>query len=203
MSSGKWRPLFVEYYFDVAILIWPSLYGIFNAPHWQVNSARPEQSYKILAILQNKICPSHFIIEGSAIFAEVFPGVAISTQLNHWGRGTHICVGSLTVIGSDNALPPGRRRAIIWTNTEILLFGPLATKPSEIIKEIPIFSFMQMHLNMSSALRNVGLDVLMYIEVISQHKILENTLLLSKIIHGHIQRYMQLKYWSTFQYVHS
>ena len=83
---------------------------------------------------KTNICPSHFIIEDSVIFAEVFPGVAISTQLNHWGRVTHICVGSLTVIGSDNALPPGRRQAIIWTNTEILLFGPLATKPSEIIK---------------------------------------------------------------------
>ena len=28
----------------------------------------------------------------------------------------HICVGNLTIIGSDNGLAPGRRQAIIWTN---------------------------------------------------------------------------------------
>ena len=28
---------------------------------------------------------------------------------------THICVGKLTIIGSDNGLSPGRRQAIIWT----------------------------------------------------------------------------------------
>ena len=26
--------------------------------------------------------------------------------LTHWGRGTHICVGKLTIIGSDNGLSP-------------------------------------------------------------------------------------------------
>ena len=37
------------------------------------------------------------------------------SYLTHWGRVTHICVGNLTTIGSDNGLPPGRRQAIIWT----------------------------------------------------------------------------------------
>ena len=32
--------------------------------------------------------------------------------LTHWGRVTHICVGNLTIIGSDNGLSPGRRQAI-------------------------------------------------------------------------------------------
>ena len=32
-------------------------------------------------------------------------------SLNHWGRVTHICVGNLTIIGSDNGLSPGRRRS--------------------------------------------------------------------------------------------
>ena len=31
-----------------------------------------------------------------------------------------LCVGNLTIIGSDNGLSPGRRQAIIWTNGEIL-----------------------------------------------------------------------------------
>ena len=41
---------------------------------------------------------------------------------------TYICVGKLTIIGSDNGLSPGRRQAIIWTNAGILLIGTLGTK---------------------------------------------------------------------------
>ena len=44
--------------------------------------------------------------------------------LTHWGRVTHIYVGNLAIIGSDNGLSPGRRQAIIWTNYGILLIGP-------------------------------------------------------------------------------
>ena len=33
--------------------------------------------------------------------------------LTHWGRVTHICVGTPTIFGSDNGLSPGRRQAII------------------------------------------------------------------------------------------
>ena len=40
----------------------------------------------------------------------------------------HICVGNLTIIGSDNGLLPGRRQAIIWTNAGILIIGPLRNK---------------------------------------------------------------------------
>ena len=47
--------------------------------------------------------------------------------LTHWGSVTHICVSTLTVIGSDNGLLPGRRQAIIWTNARILLIKPLGT----------------------------------------------------------------------------
>ena len=38
---------------------------------------------------------------------------------------THICIGKLTIIGSDNGLSPGRRQAIISTNVEMLLIWPL------------------------------------------------------------------------------
>ena len=50
--------------------------------------------------------------------------------LTHWGRMTHICIGNLTIIGSDHGLAPGRRQAIIWTNA--LFIGPLRTNFSEI-----------------------------------------------------------------------
>ena len=64
---------------------------------------------------------------------------------------THICVGKLTIIGSDNGLSPGRRQAIIWTNAGILLIGALGTNFNEMLIEILTFLFMKMRLKVSSA----------------------------------------------------
>ena len=61
-------------------------------------------------------------------------------MLTHWGRVTHICVGNLTIIGSDNGSSPDQRQAIIWTNAGLLLIGPLGTNFSEILIEILTFS---------------------------------------------------------------
>ena len=84
--------------------------------------------------------------------------------LTHWGRATHICVGKLTTIGSDNGLSPGRRQAIIWTNAGILLIGSgLGTNVSENSIEILTFSFTKMRLKVSSAkwrLFGLGINVL-------------------------------------------
>ena len=76
-------------------------------------------------------------------------GVETLLLLTHWGRVKHICVGNLTIIGSNNGLPPGRRQAIIWTNAGILLIGPLGTNFNEIVIVIQTFSFKKMHLKMS------------------------------------------------------
>ena len=46
---------------------------------------------------------------------------------------THICVSKITTIGSDNALSPGRRQAVIWTNAGILLIWTLGTNFSEML----------------------------------------------------------------------
>ena len=84
-------------------------------------------------------------------------------QLTHWGRVTHICVGKLIILGSDNGLSPGRRQAIIYTNTGILLIGHLGTNFKEILIAIQTFSFKKMHLKMSSAkwhLFGLGLNVI-------------------------------------------
>ena len=70
--------------------------------------------------------------------------------LTHWGRVTHICVGNLTITGSDNGLSPGRRQAITWANVGILLIGPLGTNFREMLIEIYTFSFKKIHLKMSS-----------------------------------------------------
>ena len=79
----------------------------------------------------------------SSIFSEYW--------LTHWGWVTHICIGKLTIIASDNGLSPGQCQAIIWTNAGILLIGPLGTKFNEILIEIHTFSFKKMHLKMTSA----------------------------------------------------
>ena len=48
-------------------------------------------------------------------------GVGVLVILTHWGRVMHICVGQLTIIGSDNGLSPGRRQAITWTNAASII----------------------------------------------------------------------------------
>ena len=74
-----------------------------------------------------------------------------------------ICVSKLTIIGSDNGLSPDRRQAIIWTNSGILLIGPLGTNFSEILIAISTFSFEKMRFKVSSAKQLpfcLGLNVL-------------------------------------------
>ena len=86
-----------------------------------------------------------------------------TSQFTHWGRATHICVGKLTITGSDNGVSPGRRQAIISTIAGVLLIGPLGISFSEILIGIQTFSFKEMHLLMSSAKRCpscLGLSVL-------------------------------------------
>ena len=87
----------------------------------------------------------------------------VEISLTHWGRVTHICVGKLTIIGSDNGLSPDRRQAIIRINDGILLIGPLGTHFSEILIAILAFSSKKMRLKVSSAKRRsscFGLNVL-------------------------------------------
>ena len=80
-------------------------------------------------------------------FHAKFPG---ANEWIHWGRVTHISIGKLTIIGSDNGLLPGQRQVIIWTNAGILSIGPLGTNFSEILIVIQTFSFNKMHLKMTS-----------------------------------------------------
>ena len=99
------------------------------------------------------------------LISELIP--ILSAWLIHWGRVTHICVGKLINIGSDNGLSPGWRQAIIWTNAWILLVRPLGTNFSEFLIVIHTFSFNEMHLKMASAKWRpfcLGLNVLMDLE---------------------------------------
>ena len=71
--------------------------------------------------------------------------------LTHWDRMTHIWIGDLTILSSDNGLSPDRRQAIIWTNDEILLIGPLGINLSEILIAIDAFPLKKMHLETLAA----------------------------------------------------
>ena len=66
---------------------------------------------------------------------------------------THICVGILVTIGSDNGLSPSRRQTIIWTNPGIMLIGPLGINFSQIFIGIKTFSFKK------NALENVFYEI--------------------------------------------
>ena len=95
--------------------------------------------------------------------------IFITSGLTHWGRMTHICVGKLTIIGSDNGLSPGRHQAIIRTNAWILLIRPLGTNFNEMLIEILTFSFMKMRLKVSSAKWRpfcLGLNVLTSLQIV-------------------------------------
>ena len=74
----------------------------------------------------------------------------LKQSLTHWGRVTHICVGNLAILGSDNGLSPGRRQAIIWANAGILLTRPWGTNFSGILIKIHMFPFKKMYLKISS-----------------------------------------------------
>ena len=60
-------------------------------------------------------------------------------ELTHWGYVTHICISKIIIIHSDNGLLPGRPQAIIWTNSGILLIGPLGINFGQISIKINTF----------------------------------------------------------------
>ena len=89
----------------------------------------------------------HVILETNLYQTCLLP---IAYSLTHRGRVSHICVNKLTIIGPDNGLSPGRRKAIIWTNAGILLIRPLGTNCNEIVIEFYTLSLTKMYLKMSS-----------------------------------------------------
>ena len=70
-----------------------------------------------------------YISHSSAYFSDTVLGCVNKPQLNltHRGWVTHICVGNLAIIVSDNGLSSRRRQAIIWTEP-MLPYCQLDTK---------------------------------------------------------------------------
>ena len=96
-------------------------------------------------------------------------------SLIHWGRVSDICIGKLTIIGSDNGLSPELRQVIIWTNAGILLIAPLGTNFSEILIKIQTFSLKKIRLKMSSVkwcLFGLGLNELTHCRLVMLYNII-------------------------------
>ena len=110
----------------------------------------------------------------------LFHTVSLHNSLTHWCRVIHICIGNLTITGSDNGFALARRRAIIWTNAGILLIGPLGTKFSDILIAIHTFSFKKMHFKLSSAKWQpfrLGLDMLNRPQITRSHPHVYNSII--------------------------
>ena len=108
--------------------------------HWHLNP---------LGVLHNSLNYYYGACRFPKTMGDWFSFSSLIKMLTHWGRVTHICVGSLTVMGSENGLLPGRRRAIIWTNAGISSIGTLGKNFSENLSEIRTFSFKKMNFEMS------------------------------------------------------
>ena len=126
-------------------------------------------------------CPSYHTQHNPAsypfsLIENTYMAKCFCYPLTHRGRVTHICVGNLTIIGSDNGLSPGRHQAIIRTNAGISLIGLLGTNFSEILIKIKTFSFKKMRSKVSSGKRRpscLGLNVLilLYIRIHMQTEV--------------------------------
>ena len=126
-------------------------------PLWQLFNKIMNTNYVIILFYQRFIvwnCRPEYrfpLQTGIWWIIKFMASVPATNTLTHWGRVTHICFSKLTIIGSGNGLSPGRRQAIIWTNSGILVIRTLGTNFSEILGEIHSFSFSKMHLKLSSA----------------------------------------------------
>ena len=97
--------------------------------------------------------PSRAVPKVVILTTWTLPGLLFQRGDLQWARWvwvTHISVGNVTIIGSDNGLSPGWRQAIIWTNAGILLIEPSWTYFSEIPIEDHTFSLKKIHLKMSA-----------------------------------------------------
>ena len=101
--------------------------------------------------------------------------------LNHWGWVIYASVKH-TIIASDNGLSPIRHQAIIWSNAAVLSNRPLETYFSEILFKFQKFSFMEMHMKMSSA---------KWASILSQPPCAKSQLLLQIFTHSVRQHWRQ------------
>ena len=143
--------MFLNEYFKLLSMIW---FEINVMGLSQALSDNMSTLFHVMAWCRQ--APSHYL-------CHCCPGSVTPYTLPRSQCLTHMYVGKLTIIGSDNNLSPGRRQAIIGTNAAILIIEPLETNFTEILNEIQTFSLTKIRLKMSSAKCcqfHLGLNVL-------------------------------------------
>ena len=128
--------------------------------HWRIHAALGGYKLNVstLVFVLGTLWPMHVFsnVPFDSLWSNMFTSSSYLriipryiARLTLWGRVTHICVGKLTIIGSDNGLSPGRRQAIIWTNARILLIRPSGTTFSDIVIGFQTFLFKKINFKMS------------------------------------------------------
>ena len=77
-----------------------------------MTSTCQQLSYQLQQQLTGAWFPQEFITDKPVPWS--------SATLTRWGRVTHICVGNLTIIGSENGLSSPGRNIVDWTPRNIL-----------------------------------------------------------------------------------
>ena len=134
--------------FPISLVMIERIYTL-SYYHHQIGSMNCYPLFRLRSCKNGMRYMSLYILIGADVLVTLrvrASATMILTMLNrnnsvpiHWGRVTHICVGKLTNIDSDNGLSPERRQAIIWTNVGILLIGTLGTNFSEFLIGIHTF----------------------------------------------------------------
>ena len=89
----------------------------------------------------------------SLVKTKAFSSMKTLDFLTHLPLVLHICVRGLGQYWSDNGFSPIRRQVIIWTSSGILSTGYLGTNFTDFLITIQNFSFMKIHLKISSVKR--------------------------------------------------
>ena len=109
----------------------------------------------------------------------------------------YICVGNLTIIGSDNGLSLAQHQAIIWTNARILLIGPTGTNITLILNQNLSIFIQEKALKLMSAKWRplfLGLNVLTSLpSVCSVGPLFGNVVLNHRFHSGKITSFIVLK----------
>ena len=124
-------------------------------PHVKCVVKSKENSHKASTLSNEQtwdraLCKFIFHLTMATTISHQDHGQSIILKLTHWGQVTHIWIGKLTIIGSDNGLSPGRRQAIILTNARILLIRLIGTNFSEILHRNSYVFIKKIHFKLSS-----------------------------------------------------
>ena len=113
-------PIIVPNEIQVLEVLWPT-------ESIAINFEVPQNMYNCCMSSTINRIQVHYKVYDHSHYVISISNTVSCRSLTPWGWVTHICISKLTIIGSDNGLPPGQRQAIVRTNAGILLIGHLGT----------------------------------------------------------------------------